>query len=60
MNENDLEDIGVEAIIFLQKMAGIDETRESAAAHWTIMTQSQKEQTLEVYATFKVGGTANN
>ena len=43
------EEKGIEAIIFLQKRAGIVETREQAQAGWRKMKPHQKSLTLEVF-----------
>jgi hypothetical protein len=45
---------GIKAIIFLQGMANIPETRTKAERGWNSMSQHEKEFTLEFYK--KMGG----
>lgn len=43
-------DAGINAIIYLQAVVGIDETVEEAAAGWDKMTAAQKKQTMQAYS----------
>lgn len=44
---------GIDAVIFLQGMAYITETRESAGRGWDRMREWEKRTTLEWYARLK-------
>jgi hypothetical protein len=44
---------GIEAIIFIQKMIGIDESQEKARIGWLLMTPSQKKITIDAYRLIK-------
>lgn len=46
------EEKGIQAIIYLQKMAGKEETREAARDGWKKMSESQKDTTITVYKMF--------
>jgi len=43
---------GIKAIIFLQSMAGIEETEEQATKGWNSMAQWEKESTEKAYKLF--------
>ena len=43
------EEKGIEAIRFLQKMNGIDESEEKARAGWRRMTDAERRITMNVY-----------
>jgi hypothetical protein len=43
------EEKGIEAIIYLQSLAGIDESKEEARKGWASMNDSEKRHTLDVY-----------
>lgn len=47
------EEAGVEAIIFLQGVAGIQESREDAIAGWRRLAKWEKEVTLRMAERFK-------
>jgi len=40
---------GIEAIIYLQSLAGITETEEQARAGWRSMSDSEKQTTMFTY-----------
>ncbi len=44
---------GIEAIIFLQGLVGITETREKAEAGWNGMQAWERTSTLQAYAVIK-------
>lgn len=44
---------GIEAIIYLQAMAGIKESQEAAARGWDGMSVSDQVATISTYALFK-------
>lgn len=48
----DAERKGIEAIIFLQSMAGIKESEEQALKGWRGMDSYQKAETLRIYEIF--------
>ena len=48
-----IEDEGVKAIIFLQKLVGVDEPEEVARKNWRAMPKQDKEQTEKVYEAFR-------
>ena len=52
MDENE----GIKAIIFLQSMAGIDESEEDAKKGWRGLSEAEREKTMEVYAMLKNAG----
>jgi hypothetical protein len=43
---------GVKAILYLQKLAGINEPKEVALKNWRNMPRQEKEQTEKVYIAF--------
>jgi hypothetical protein len=43
------KEAGIHAVISLQKIVGVTETRESAAKGWEKMSDSQRELTLSAY-----------
>jgi len=47
------EKYGIEAIQYLQKMAGVNEPHDRALKNWRIMTEREKEITREYYNRFK-------
>jgi len=47
------EELGVKAIIFLQKMAGKEETVLQARAGWGMMNDLQRQNTLAAYEALK-------
>lgn len=47
---------GLDAIIFLQKMAGITESRDDAQIGWASMSEMDRGQTLRLYRLFKQQG----
>jgi hypothetical protein len=47
---------GIEAIIYLQGMAGIEEPREKALAGWRGMSASERVTTMNAYQIFADGG----
>lgn len=51
MNQEEIE--GIEAIIYLQSLAGIEEPVERAKAGWRSMTPRQREATLDAYKIIK-------
>lgn len=53
MNEEEAN--GIKAIIFLQAMAGTEETEEQAKSGWAGMSDSEKRQTLFAYKMFNGG-----
>lgn len=50
------EKAGVKAIIYLQQMGGITETREEAIAGWRAMSNIEKQTTMRVYNQFNPKG----
>lgn len=47
------EEKGVEAILFLQKLVGIEESKEIALSNWKAMTEEDREKTEKAYNAFK-------
>jgi hypothetical protein len=47
------EEAGIKAIIMLQAMAGINESREDALKGWRKMSDSEKENTMAAFDIFK-------
>lgn len=47
------EQEGIKAVIYLQSLAGIEESEEDAKAGWNSMTGSEKRRTMEIYAMLK-------
>ena len=45
---------GVKAIMFLQMLAGVDESKEVALKNWQSMPKQDKEHTEKVYESFSV------
>ena len=41
---------GIDAVVALQRVVGITETREAAGTGWDHMTAGQQATTMEVYA----------
>jgi hypothetical protein len=54
-----IEEKGVAAIIYLQKMAGIDEPREQALKGWRAMSKHDQDFTVKFYKKMK-GPTTND
>jgi hypothetical protein len=50
---HDERETGIQAIIFLQAFAGIEEPREKAERGWDGMSQEHKQKTLHMYALLK-------
>lgn len=44
---------GVKAIIYLQKLAGIDEPKERALKNWKAMGERDRLQTMMAFATMR-------
>lgn len=51
--EQEREKQGIEAIIYLQNMAGIKETEETAMNGWRKMTKREQDFTLNFYPAMK-------
>lgn len=47
------EERGIEAIIFLQSLAGIEESEEDARKGWRSLTDMQKRSTMQTYSMMK-------
>lgn len=47
------EQKGIEAIIFLQSLAGIEESEEDARKGWRSLTDMQKRSTMQTYSMMK-------
>jgi len=47
------EEEGVEAIMWLQVIAGIKETEEQARNGWSLMSELEKEFTMKAYKSMK-------
>ena len=43
--------LGIEAIVFLQGLGGIDESEEDALKSWNSMTKTERKKTLFLYET---------
>lgn len=50
------ERAGVEAIIYLQSLAGIDEPQDVALKNWRNFSQWEKSNTMAAYSLFHVDG----
>lgn len=44
---------GIEAIIYLQKLVGIEETREQAVVGWSRMSKHERQFTMKVCEVMK-------
>ncbi len=47
------EESGIEAIIWLQKLANIEETEEQAREGWNAMNEEEKASTLAIFHLLK-------
>lgn len=57
LKEDELREEGIKAVIALQAMAGITETREQAEAGWDSFSDREKKQTMIASSLFvKKGG----
>lgn len=53
MTPDELEERGVEAIIFLQSLKGITESHRKARLGWLLMSTKMQQQTLMAYNALK-------